>query len=124
MWVCGCGVLGTSNQAGGLWYSRKPWVSVWGRHRQVTVQPLAASAYLHQPYGTDGGDLNCGLLAGLCLSCSKTFGTYEIKQYNRGKRAEAEQLMQAAAALTAAAAAPKADENSNAQQAALVRSIC
>jgi hypothetical protein len=55
------------------------------------------------------------------LSCSKTFGTYEIKQYNRGKRAEAEQLTQAAAALTAAAAAPKADEASNAQQAALVR---
>lgn len=70
---------------------------------------------------TDGG-----LVLRLCwfLSCSKTFGTYEIKQYNCGKRAEAEQLMQAAAALTAAAAAPKADENSIAQQAALVRSTC
>jgi ABC-type transport system involved in cytochrome c biogenesis permease subunit len=52
--------------------------------------------------------------------CSKTFGTYEIQQHNRSKRTEAEQLMQAAAALTAAAATPKADEQNNAQQAALV----
>jgi hypothetical protein len=52
--------------------------------------------------------------------CSKTFGTYLIQQHNRSKRQEAEQLVQAAAILTEAAAAPKADD-SNGQTAALVR---
>jgi hypothetical protein len=59
----------------------------------------------------------------LFLSCSKTFGTYEIQQHNRGKRTEAQQLLQAAAALTAAAATAKADEQNNAQQAALVSDL-
>lgn len=56
----------------------------------------------------------------VCCPCSKTFGTYLIQQHNRSKRQEAEQLVQAAAKLTEAAAAPKADDN-NGQTMALVR---